>query len=189
MRNVSKEPINFSYGRPQSEPEITDAKGKNVIVIMPHFLGVYVAPTEKVVKPGETVLFKREVAVEEVPNGKAVRNSGVRTPTIPAKAGKYKIGFDEDVQSTLTLSTGLVEFEVLDEIAKDPQKTNEAVNTEKPSQMDEKEGITIWKEAGGFGLPLRRTSGVPHRGEGQTCRLTIPPRPGSRCRDTYVLRS
>jgi hypothetical protein len=39
------------------------------------------------------------------------------------------------------------------------KKTNEAVNTEKPSQMDEKEGITIWKEAGGLQAGLGYLSG------------------------------
>jgi RNA polymerase sigma factor (sigma-70 family) len=160
VRNVSKAPIAISYGLPESEPKITDTKGEKVSVIMPPFLGIIVIPTEVVLKPGETtVLFKREIAVEEVPARKAGLPIHVSSPTIRVRAGKYKIAFDEFVQRKLT--TGTVEVEVKDKRAKVSPK--------------EKAGVTAWgKEVGGLqaGLDFRPGEKRTYR-HGETITLVV----------------
>jgi RNA polymerase sigma factor (sigma-70 family) len=144
VRNVSNAAITISYGRPESEPEITDAKGEKVHVAMPAILDIIVIPTEQVLKPGETVaLYQREVAVERVLEGKADPNAEVGIPTIRVPPGKYRIAFDEFVQSDLILSTGGVEFEAKDK--------NDKESPEK------KEAFTSWgKEVKGLQLGLAR---------------------------------
>ena len=92
VKNVSKGAITISYGLPESSPKITDAKGKNVHVTMPPFLGIYVVPTEKTLRPGETAdLYQRPVSVQEVLNGPAEQKGHVSAPTIRVGTGKYKI--------------------------------------------------------------------------------------------------
>jgi RNA polymerase sigma factor (sigma-70 family) len=119
VRNVNEAPITISYGRPESEPNITDAKGEKVHVAMSDVIDIIVTPTEKVLKPGETLaLYQRKIAVEKVPEGEADPNAEVGIPTIRVPPGKYKIAFDEFVQSDLILSTGSVEFEVTDKNSK-----------------------------------------------------------------------
>ena len=159
VRNVSKAPITISYGFPESEPEITDAKGEKVHVTMPPILDVIVIPTEKVLKPGETVaLYQRKVAVEEVLKGDADPKAEVSKPTIRVRGGKYKIAFSEFVQSKLMLSTGIVEFQVKDKGA-----------------SEKKEGFTAWgKEVGGVqaGLGFRPGEQRAYR-IGETVRLVV----------------
>jgi len=78
----------------------------------------YVPPTDRVIKPGETVgLFDPVVAVE---SDDILRLKGlirVDTPTTFLAPGKYRIGFGGMIQSHPTLSTGTVEFEVKDRVA------------------------------------------------------------------------
>jgi RNA polymerase sigma factor (sigma-70 family) len=114
VRNVSSAAITISHGRLQEyAPKITDAQGKTVYVAMP-FLWLFAAvPTKRILKPGETVtLYKPEVAVEGILEGKADPTTVVGTPTIRVRPGKYNIAFGGIVQSHPTLSTGAVEFEV-----------------------------------------------------------------------------
>jgi RNA polymerase sigma factor (sigma-70 family) len=120
VRNVSKAPITITYGRLiESPPKISDAQGERVQVAMPPSPRFYVVPTEKVLKPGETVtLYKPEVAVEEILEGKADATTNVQTPTIRVRPGKYRIAFGGMVHSHPTLSTGAVEFEVTDKNSK-----------------------------------------------------------------------
>ncbi len=120
VRNVSKAPITISYGLlNESCPEITDAKGEMVHVAMPPIWGFIVIPCEQILNPGETVtLYKPEVAVEEVLEGKADPTTVVSTPTIRVRPGKYHIAFGHMVDSHPTLSTAAVEFEVTDKNSK-----------------------------------------------------------------------
>ncbi|HYH68747.1 MAG TPA: RNA polymerase sigma factor [Urbifossiella sp.] len=145
VRNVSKEKITISYGRPESTPAITNTKGETVNVAMPPRLGIIVIPTEKVLQPTETFeLYIRKVAVKEVLKGEAEQKGHVGTPTIRVGTGKYRIAFPEFVAGDLVRSTGEVEFEVEDG---DERKL--------PGQ---KEPFTAWgKEVGGLqaGLSVR----------------------------------
>jgi RNA polymerase sigma factor (sigma-70 family) len=162
VRNVSKAPITISYGLPESEPKITDAKGEKVHVAMPAILDFIVIPTEKVLKPGETVaLYQREVAVERVLEGKADPKAEVGIPTIRVPAGKYKIAFDEFVQRDLIISTGEVEFEVKDKSDKE--------------SSEKKEGFTAWgKEVGGVQAGLGYLPGQDRAYRtGETVRLVV----------------
>ena len=53
---------------------------------------LYVVPTEKILKPGETVtLYKPEVAVEGFLEGKADATTNVQTPTILGAAGEVQV--------------------------------------------------------------------------------------------------
>jgi len=120
VRNVSSAAITISHGRLQEyAPKITDAQGKTVYVAMPPLWLFWAVPTKRILKPGETVtLYKPEVAVEEVLEGKADPTTVVSTPTIRVRPGKYNIAFGRMVSSHPTLSTGTVEFEVKDKNSK-----------------------------------------------------------------------
>jgi hypothetical protein len=137
VRNVSKEPITISYGRPESEPEITDARGEKVWAAMPPMFGI-VIPTEKVLRPDESfLLFERKIVVEIIRQRKVDPEANVSIPTIRVPAGKYKIVFSEFVQTKLILSTGSVDIELKDKIDNEPP--------------EKKVAFTAWgKEVGGL---------------------------------------
>ncbi len=160
VRNVSKAPIAISYGLPESEPEITTARGKKVYAVMPPIHGFIVIPTEKVLKPGETVaLYEREVAVRGILEEKAAQKTEVSIPTIRVGAGTYKIAFSDFVQRHLVLSTGVVEFKV--------KGTK--------NSPEEKEAFTAWgKEVGGVqaGLGFRPGERRAYQ-TGETVRLVV----------------
>lgn len=150
VRNLSKEKITLSYGRPESTPTITDGTGEKVHVVMPWLLGIIEIPTEQVLQPGETVdLYHRKVAVEGVQTGGAEQTGHVGTPTIRVGAGKYKIAFPEFVTQDLVRSTGEVEFEVK--------------GGDEKKQPEQKEAFTAWgKEVGGLqaGLDIRNADSI-----------------------------
>ncbi len=115
LRNVGKARITITHGLlRESPPTVTDAAGKRVSISMPPYLGIYVAPTERVLKPGETIsLYHPEVAVEALPpEPRPGPEPLVSTPTIRVRPAKYKLAFGGMVHSHRKLSTGTVEFEV-----------------------------------------------------------------------------
>lgn len=115
LRNVGKTDVTVTYGLLQeSAPRITDAKGAQVFVTMPPILGIIVIPTERALKPGQTItLYNPTVALETVnPEPRTGPKPFVMTPTIRVEPGKYKIAFGGMVHSHPTLSTGTTEFEV-----------------------------------------------------------------------------
>lgn len=115
LRNVGKADVKIRYVLLREHaPAVTDAKGARITVAMPPSPRYYVPPTERVIKPGETItLYNPEVAVEAQ---KLEPLPGpvwpVSTPTIRVAAGKYKITFSGMIQSHPKLATGTVEFEV-----------------------------------------------------------------------------
>jgi RNA polymerase sigma factor (sigma-70 family) len=116
LRNVTKAEITITHSLlRESPPRITDAKGAGVSVTMPPYLGIYVLPTERVLKPGATItLYAPNVAVAALPLGQIGPEPLVSTPTIRVRPGKYKIAFGGMVHSHPKLVTGDVEFEVKD---------------------------------------------------------------------------
>jgi hypothetical protein len=136
--------------------------GEKVHAVMPPLLDFIVVPTEKVLKPGETVaLYQREVGVGEAPGGKAGPKTEVGMPTIRVGAGEYKIAFSESVQRNLILSTGIVGFRV---------KVKDAKNA-----PEKKEGFTAWgKEVGGVQAGLGYLPGGRRiYRTGETVRLVV----------------
>ncbi len=120
VRNVGKAAITISYVRlKESPPQISDAQGGKVHVVMPPIAFYYAVATEKILKPDETVpLYNPEVAIEGILEGKADAATTVQTPTIRVRPGKYHIAFGGMVHDYPTLSTGAVEFEATDKNAK-----------------------------------------------------------------------
>ncbi len=114
LRNVGKAAVKISHGLlEECAPQITNADGGRVALAMPPILGIYVVPTERVIKPGETVtLYNPTVAVESEDRAKLDGELLVKVPTIFVGPGKYKIAFPRMVQSHPKLTTGTVEFEV-----------------------------------------------------------------------------
>jgi RNA polymerase sigma factor (sigma-70 family) len=114
LRNVGKADVTVTHGLlHESPPTITDTRGGHVSVTLPPILGIIVIPTERVIKPGETVtLYYPEVEVAESLLGQIGPEPPVGTPTIRVRPGKYKIAFGGMVHSHPTLSTGTTEFEV-----------------------------------------------------------------------------
>ena len=171
VRNVTKSPITIRYRLPESEPEVTDARGRKVVVAMPPFFDFIVVPTERVLTAGETVtLFRRKIAVANS-DEKADPSAVVADPTIRVPAGKYKIGFSEFVQDKVLLSTGTVEVEV----------------TGKPP-------LTAWgQEVNGLPAGLGFRSGTPRSYRGETVALVVRVRNVGKegvarfryCRETY----
>ncbi|HYH69456.1 MAG TPA: RNA polymerase sigma factor [Urbifossiella sp.] len=114
FRNVGTADVKLTHGLlRESPPRITDAGGERVFVTMPPRLGIIVIPTERVLKPGETViLYTPELAVE----GRLIGQTGpaplVRTPTIRVEPGRFKVVLGGMVHSHTKLATGAAAFEV-----------------------------------------------------------------------------
>ncbi|MFL5342767.1 MAG: sigma-70 family RNA polymerase sigma factor [Gemmataceae bacterium] len=145
LRNVGKAEVKVAYGLlRECPPRITDPEEERVQAIMPVTKMYKVRVTEFVVKPGDTVsLFRPEVALAERLRGQTGPEPDVSMPTVRVGPGKYKIAFDNMVQSHPALATGDVEFEV-----QEPAKPEAAPQ----------ESVTAWgKEVGGLqaGLGFR----------------------------------
>jgi hypothetical protein len=163
LRNVGKANVTITHGLlHESPPTITDAKGASVFVTMPPILGIIVIPTERVLKPGQTVtLYNPEVAVEAFNREPQTGPEPlVSTPTIRVRPGKYKIAFGGMVHSHLTLSTGTAEVEV-----QEPVKPVAATEEAFTAWGKEVEGV----QAGLGYLPAARRTYTP----GETVRLVV----------------
>src|SRR5262249_9730530 len=153
LRNVGKADIKFTYILLREHPpRVTAADGVRMSVSMPPSPRYYVPPTEKTLKPGETIsLYNPEVAVEPEDPILPLVNRKVDSPTIFVSPGKYTISFGGMLTSHPTLSTGTVEFEVKDVKAA-------AVEGD----------VTAWgKESGGLqaGLSLKGAKRVYRHGD------------------------
>jgi RNA polymerase sigma factor (sigma-70 family) len=126
LRNDGKTAVTITHGLlRESAPTITDAKGARAPVTMPPYLGFYVVPTARVLKPGETItLYTPDVAVAAPLLGQIGPEPIVGTPTIRVRPGKYTIAFGGMINSHPTLSTGAVAFEVKDARPEGPAKAS-----------------------------------------------------------------
>jgi RNA polymerase sigma factor (sigma-70 family) len=137
LRNVGKADIKISHGLfRESPPDVTTSGGGKVSVFMPPLLGIYVVPTERIIKPGEIItLYNPEVAVQPEALMRLDGLMRVGTPTVCVDPGKYKIAYGGMIQSHPKLTTGSMEFEV-----KEPAKSVVAI----------KDDVAWGKEAGGL---------------------------------------
>jgi hypothetical protein len=116
LRNVGKADVKVTHGLLQEHPpDVAGAGGERVRVAMPPLLGVIVIPTERVLKPGETIsLYTPEVAASERLIGQIGPEPLVGTPTVRVAPGTYTIAYAGMIQSHPTLATGAAEFAVKD---------------------------------------------------------------------------
>jgi RNA polymerase sigma factor (sigma-70 family) len=120
LRNVGKAEATVTYGVLRDHaPGVTTNAGGRVSVFMPPPFDNYAAPTDRVIKPGETItLYDLQVAVESEARAILDGEMLVDKPTICVAAGKYKISFGGMIQSHPKLATGKLEFEVKPSLAK-----------------------------------------------------------------------
>ncbi len=115
LRNVGKADVKITHSLLREHPPQVTAAGVRMTVAMPPYFGAYIVPTERRLKPGETItLYNPEVAVESTDKLRLDGELRVDTPTTYLAPGKYKIAFGGMIQSHPKLSTGAMEFEVKD---------------------------------------------------------------------------
>jgi RNA polymerase sigma factor (sigma-70 family) len=119
LRNVGKAEVTVTYGvLRECAPQVTTGTGGRVSVHMPPPFDNYAVPTKRTLKPDETItLYNPEVAVEPEDPVQLLINRKVDTPTICVEPGKYKIAYGGMIQSHPKLTTGTVDFEVMDQVA------------------------------------------------------------------------
>ncbi len=166
VRNVSKAPRKITYWLLfETQPQITTAQGKKVVVTMPPALNFEVVLTEKVIPPGATsTLYRPRVMVAGAQEGNVDWNALLPLPTIRVKPGKYEIAYRGMLDNHPSLSTGTVAFVV-------KEKDTRALPA-KPLREPAQGGFTAWgKEVGGLqaGLGyLPGQKGISHTGETAT---------------------